>query len=192
MNIARGLYSRDSTAILDVDPQQSSTHWSRVGKLSGFDLPELVTLSDQSIEAELKRLKDKVKHVLIDCPPSIQAEQTRDALRLAHIAIVPVQPSPIDLWATVHIASVIREMNEVNPELRAAMLLNQLEPRTTLSRVMKGAVGQLGLPVFPIGLRRRAVYRNCLLDGRSVYDTGSRGKEAINEIETVIEEIFKL
>jgi len=192
MNIAKGLNSRSATAVLDVDPQQSSTHWSRVGKLSGFDLPEINTLSDQSIKVEVERLLDKVEHVVIDCPPSIQAEQTRDALSLADVAIVPVQPSPIDLWATVHIASVVKECNQENPNLRAAMVLNQLEPRTTLSRVMKNAVGQLGLPVLPIGLRRRAVYRNCLLDGRSVYDTGKRGEEAINEIETVIEEIFKL
>jgi len=192
MNIARGLNSRSATVVLDVDPQQSSTHWSRVGKLSGFDLPEIITLSDQSIALELNQLLDKVEHIVIDCPPSIEAEQTRDALKHANVAIVPVQPSPIDLWATVHIASVVKESNQENPDLRAAMLLNQLEPRTTLSRVMKNAVGQLGLPVLPIALRRRAVYRNCLLDGRSVYDTGSRGEDAIIEIETVIEEILKL
>ncbi|MDH5728239.1 MAG: AAA family ATPase, partial [Gammaproteobacteria bacterium] len=147
---------------------------------------------EQSVDEAIAKLSNQYEHIIVDCPPSIESAQTKATLNLADIAIVPVQPSPIDLWATVHIIGIIKESQARNPRLRAAMLLNQLEPRTTLSKVMKNAVGQFGLPVLPIGLRRRAIYRNCLLDGRSVYDSGVRAEDAIAEIETVIEEIFKL
>jgi len=191
MNVASGLNRRESTGILDADPQQSSTHWARVGNLSGFKSPNLVTLTDAPFNEQVKNLADKHHHVIIDCPPSIASSETHSALRIADIAIVPVQPSPVDLWATVHIASIVKDAGKENPNLKAFLVLNQLEPRTTLSRVMQGAMGQLGLPALHTALKRRAVYRNCLLDGRTVYDSGARGSEAIEEIEAIIEEILE-
>jgi len=192
MNLASGLNRRESTGILDADPQQSSTHWARVGNLSGFKSPDLLTLSDEPLEEQVKKLSDKHRYVIIDCPPSIDSPQTHKALRIADIALVPVQPSPVDLWATVHIASVVKEAHGENPELKAFLVLNQLEPRTTLSRVMQGALGQLGLPAIQTAIKRRAVYRNCLLDGRTVYDSGAKGSEAVEEIEAIIEEVINL
>jgi len=191
MNVASGLNRRASTGILDADPQQSSTHWARVGNLSGFKSPDLVTLSsDIPFGEQVKQLAEKHEYVVIDCPPSIDSRETHHALRVADVAVVPVQPSPVDLWATVHIANVVRDARQDNPDLEAYIILNQLEPRTTLSRVMQSAAGQLGLPALNTALRRRAVYRNCLLDGRTVYDSGARGAEAVEEIEAIIEEIF--
>ena len=192
MNVASGLNRRESTGILDADPQQSSTHWARVGNLSGFKSPDLLTLSDTPFNEQVKTLADKHRYVIIDCPPSIASPETHSALRIADVAIVPVQPSPVDLWATVHIASIVKEAHQDNPNLKALLALNQLEPRTTLSRVMQGAMGQLGLPVLLTPIKRRAVYRNCLLDGRTVYDCGVRGTDAIAEIEAIIEEVIKL
>lgn len=190
MNLASGFNRRESTGILDADPQQSSTHWARVGNLSGFVAPDLLTLTDEPMQDQVNELAAKHHFVLIDCPPSIASPETHSALRLADFALVPVQPSPVDLWATVHIANVVKEAQEDNPKLDAFIVLNQLEPRTTLSRVMQGAMGQLGLPALHTALRRRAVYRNCLLDGRTVYDSGVRGNEAVEEIEAIIEEVL--
>jgi len=192
MNVASGLNRRHSTGIVDADPQQSSTHWARVGNLSGFQSPDLITLTDDNLEEQVKLLTAKHNYVIVDCPPSIDSPQTHRALRIADVAIVPVQPSPVDLWATVHIASVVKDAIAENSQLKAFLVLNQLEPRTTLSRVMQGAMGQLGLPVLQTALRRRAVYRNCLLDGRTVYDSGVRGKDAVQEIESIIEEVLHL
>jgi len=192
MNLASGLFRRSETHMIDADPQQSSTQWSRVGNLSGFKAPSIENLENESIESLVNRLKDKYEYLVIDCPPSIHAPQTQEALLLADIAILPVQPSPIDLWATVHIAQTIKEIQKTNTNLRAFAVINQLEPRTTLSRVMQGALGQLSLPALPVAIKRRAIFRNCLLDGRTIYDCGSRGSDAIAEFEAIIEEVIKL
>lgn len=192
MNIGYALNLASSAAIVDADPQQSSTHWLRVGSLSGFDLPTVATLDNTALHQEVEKLEPKFDHIVLDCPPSIEATQTQEALLLADVALVPVQPSPVDLWATVHIATKVLEVRETNPRLKAVLLINQLEPRTTLSRVMKNAVGNLGLPALPIAIRRRAVFRNCLLDGRTVYHSGAKGNDAVKEINSIIEEIAKL
>jgi len=129
-------------------------------------------------------------HWLADCPPSIHAPQTRTALEAADLALIPVQPSPVDLWATAHIAQVVEEIQAANRALRAFLVVNQLEPRTTLSRLIGDALGELDLPALSIAVRRRAVYRNCVIEGRSVYDMGARGAAAVAEIEAIIEEVL--
>ena len=97
----------------------------------------------------------------------------------------------MDLWATAHIAQVVEEIRATNRQLRAFLVVNQLEPRTTLSKLIGSALGELDLPALVTTVRRRAVYRNCVIEGRSVYDMGVRGSAAVAEIEGIIEEVFR-
>jgi chromosome partitioning protein len=45
------------------------------------------------------------------------------------------------------------------------------------------------LPVAVTALRRRAIYRNSALEGRSVFDMGRRGTDAAAEIDLLISEV---
>jgi chromosome partitioning protein len=65
-----------------------------------------------------------------------------------------------------------------------------MEPRTTLSRLMPGALAELDLPVAETGLRRRSIHRHCILEGRTVFQAGRRGEPAAAEIEALIAEVF--
>jgi chromosome partitioning protein len=68
--------------------------------------------------------------------------------------------------------------------------MSQMEPRTTLSRLMPDAVSELDLPVARTSLQRRSIHRLCVLEGRSVFQTGRRGAAAAAEINELIAEIF--
>jgi chromosome partitioning protein len=188
LNLAAGLASRGSVVIVDADPQQSAYQWRLVGKDDSV-LPAVVAAAI-GLEKTVRALRDVHDHVVIDCPPSIKASQTEQALRLAEHALIPVQPSPIDLWATTHIARVVEKLRLVNPGLRALIVMSQMEPRTTLSRLMPEAAAELDLPVAASALRRRSIHRHCVLDGRSVFQAGRRGEAAANEIQELIAEIF--
>jgi chromosome partitioning protein len=170
--------------IVDADPQQSAYQWRLVGKDDSV-LPAVVAAAI-GLEKTVRALRDVHDHVVIDCPPSIKANQTEQALRLAEHALIPVQPSPMDLWATTHIARVVE-----NPGLRAVIVMSQMEPRTTLSRLMPEAAAELDLPVAASALRRRSIHRHCVLEGRSVFQAGRRGEAAANEIQELIAEIFE-
>lgn len=189
LNLACGLLRREPTAILDADPQGSAAQWRLIGG-AGAGLPAVHHDAENLAEA-VSALGGSHAFLVIDCPPSIHAPQTRQALALADRALIPVQPSPMDLWATVHIARVIAEARGDNPGLGAHLVINQLEPRTTLSRAMREAAGELELPVTRAAVRRRAIYRNCVLEGRSVFDVGSRGREAAAEIDALIAEVLE-
>jgi chromosome partitioning protein len=96
----------------------------------------------------------------------------------------------MDLWATVHIEQAIRQAHLTNPSLRALLVINQLESRTTLSRLVREALSEIALPVADTAVRRRAIYRSSALEGKSVFDMGRRGAEAGAELERLIEEVM--
>ncbi len=186
VNLACALNRIASTAILDADPQGSSLQWRAIAESD--DAPA-VFASDRQMDTILATRRSKYDHLIIDCPPSVNALQTNQALRVADLALIPVQPSPLDLWATAHIDDAIREAKRVNPDLRAVLVINQLEPRTTLSRIMRQALAELDVPAADTAIRRRAIYRAAVLEGKSVIDMGSRGRAAAEELEQLINEV---
>jgi chromosome partitioning protein len=189
LNLAAGLARHGSVVIIDADPQQSAYQWRLVGD-DHTALPSVIAAA-YGLDKTVRAMRDAHVHVVIDCPPSIKATQTEQALRLAEHALVPVQPSPMDLWATTHIARTIDKLRADNTRLRALIVMSQMEPRTTLSRLMPDAVAELDLPVAKTTLRRRSIHRHCALEGRSVFQAGRRGAAAATEIDELIAEIFK-
>ncbi|MFO7602726.1 MAG: ParA family partition ATPase [Gammaproteobacteria bacterium] len=187
VNLAMALARRANTLLLDADPQGSSLQWLAMAE--GHALPDVMD-PQQDLVAQVRELSQRYKNIVVDCPPSVQAPQTHAALQVCDLAIIPVQPSPVDLWATVHIQQAIEQAKRTNPKVSAWLVINQLEARTTLSRLVRDAVEEIDLPVARTAIRRRAIYRSSALEGKSVFDTGSRGAAAVAELNQLIEEVF--
>ena len=100
-----------------------------------------------------------------------------------------MQPSPLDLWTTVHIEQAVAKARGSNPGLRALLVINQLELRTRLSRLIREALAELELPAADTEIGRRAIYRASVLEGRSVLDMGCRGAAAAAEMGSLINEV---
>ena len=186
VNLAAGLAKTAGIAILDADPQGSALQWRAIAEETGR-LP--VFAIRPQISTQAAELLQEYTYIVIDCPPSVHAPQTTAVLEISNMALIPVQPSPMDLWASVHIEEVIVRARAANPALCAMLVINQLETRTTLSRLVREALGEIALPVADATLRRRAIYRNSALEGRSVFDMGRRGTDAAAEINRLISEV---
>ena len=68
---------------------------------------------------------------------------------------------------------------EANPGLQALLVINQLEPRTRLSQVMRDALAELSLPAAQSAISRRMIYKKSVIQGRSVLDVGSQGAASV-------------
>ena len=187
VNLAAALAERGSTVVLDADPQRSSLQWRAIAER---DDAVLVIDAVDDLRHRVQSAAGRYAQVVIDCPPSVQAAQTREALAVADLALIPVQPSPLDLWASVHIEHEVAAARERNPGLRAALVINQLEPRTRLSQLVRRALAELSLPVAETAIRRRMAYRSSVLEGRTVLDQGGRGEAAAEEIRQLIREVL--
>ncbi len=189
VNLAAALNARAPTILLDADPQESALQWAELGRDRAFRVVGAVGAVGGLDEVIAAAARDYT-YVLVDCPPSVHAVQTRQALGCADVALVPVLPSPFDIWASVHAEAEIQSARTGNPALRAFLVVNQLEPRTRLSNLMCRALAELSLPVAATAIRRRVVYRDAVLVGGSVGAVGKKGAAAAEEIEALIHEVL--
>ena len=189
INLAAGLAKQTSIAVVDADPQGSALQW-RAFSDEENKIP--VYRASTQLEHQAAELLQNYRYVVFDCPPSVHAPETISVLGFSDVALIPVQPSPVDLWATVHIEEAVLRAAETNKTLRALLVVNQLETRTTLSRLIRDALSEIGLPVANTALRRRAIYRNCALEGKSVFEMGRRGVDAAAEIDQLIREVIAI
>ena len=187
VNLAAVLSVSAPTIILDADPQGSSLQWR---ELADSASAVAVVSAVDDVASIARSLHREHEYLVIDCPPSVFAVQTARILAMCDVALIPVQPSPLDIWATVHIEDKVEEARRTNPGLHAVLVINQLEPRTTLSRLMREALAELRLPVAETAIRRRVAYRSSVLDGRTVMDTGTRGSAAAEDIRQLIDEVL--
>lgn len=188
VNLAAGLAKQKSAVLVDADPQGSALQWNAF-----TDTSDAITVieANGNLNTRLKELSKEYDYVVVDCPPSVHAPQTITVLEICDLALIPVQPSPVDLWATVHTEKAVQEANKSNAKLQAMLVINQLESRTTLSRLVRDALSEIGLPVAKTAIRRRAIFRNSVLEGKNVYEMGRRGIDAANEIDELIHEVIK-
>ncbi len=187
MNLAAGLARRDKTLVLDLDPQGSALQWASQGS-EAFPAPvkQIMGRWDSQV---LQQNYRAYRHLVLDCPPSLDSQSSLQALRACDVALIPVLPSPIDLWASLRLPQEIEEAKKSNPRLRAFLVLNQMELKSALSAAMHDALAEFDLPVLKASIRRRALYRSAALEGASVYQLGSRGLSAVAEIEAIINEV---
>jgi chromosome partitioning protein len=187
MHLAAGLARRGETVVVDLDPQGSALQWAGQG---GVPFPAPVKQMQGRWDAQtLQRTYKGYRYLVLDCPPALDSHAARQALRVCHIALIPVLPSPVDLWASLRLPQEITAARDENPLLKAYLVLNQLEPKSALSGAMRDALAEFDLPALNATMRRRAIYRNAALEGLTAYQMGGRATAAIEEVEAIIEEI---
>lgn len=191
VNLAAGFRRRAATVLLDADPQGSASQWARLGASDG-DLPPVARLDGADVGAAIQEAAAGNRHVLVDCPPHLGSAILREVLTAVDLVLIPVQPSPLDLWASVDMTAAIGEASSRNPRLKAYLVLNQLDSRNALSRSLHEALAEFEVPALKNGLSRRAAFRSAALEGMSVYALGGRGKSAVADVEAIIEEITQL
>ena len=189
VNLAAGLHRRGATVLLDADPQASACHWARAGDTSG-DLPLVRPLGDTAIAKVIQDAARVHRYVLVDCPPHLQSGALQQVMQAIDVVLIPVQPSPLDLWASVEMVDAVRAAQRSRRQLRACLVVNQFDRRNALSGAMQQALAEFDLPALANGLTRRAAFRSAALEGGSVYALGSRGAAAVADVEALIEEIL--
>jgi chromosome partitioning protein len=191
MNMAAGLARRGRTLVIDADPQGTASQWAAQAPDSA-PFPASVIRVGGALARELERFRPDYGFILVDCPPAPAGETVRTVLIGADSLLVPVLPSPVDLWASLAMARAVEDARLRNRALRARLVLNQLEPRSALTRDVGQALSEMDMPALRSGLGRRAVFRASVLDGSSVYAQGGRGAAAVAEVEAIIEEVLAL
>ncbi|MBI3507307.1 MAG: ParA family protein [Proteobacteria bacterium] len=174
-----------SVAAVDIDPQGSFSLWTDLraqarpdaglgfsfAKLSGWRLPH-----------ELDRLSREHDVVVVDSAPHAQSD-SRTAIRYSHLVLVPVQPSPMDLWATQPTLDLARAEKRL-----ALLVVNRMPPRSLLADEVARKLATIETPVANIVLGNRTAYASSLGLGLGVTEA-EPGSTAAQEMTRLAAEI---
>lgn len=173
--------------VIDIDPQGSLSLWveqrrvERNGNDIGFTFSQI---AGWRLAAEAERLARDHDAVLIDSPPHAETE-ARIAVRAATLVLVPLQPSPMDLWATRPTLELARA--ERRPVL---MVVNRMPARSRLAGEMSARLAALDIGVARSTLGNRVAFAESLAVGRGVSEA-EPGSAAAQEIAALAQEIWE-
>lgn len=167
LNLAGELAGRGRRVTpIDADPQGSALDWSQ--QRSREVLPRLfgvVGLARDTLHREAPELARDVDHVVIDGPPRV-AGLMRSALLAADLVLIPVQPSPLDGWASAEMLSLLSEARIYRPQLAARFVLNRCVARTVIARETAETLADHDPPVLASTIGQRIVFADAAQSGR--------------------------
>jgi chromosome partitioning protein len=186
VNLASALSKRDhKTLLIDADPQGSVLQWHSIASQHAFDvrhIPRPIPRED------LKALIRGHDHAVVDTPPAL-GEIIRSVVESSDLVIVPVGPSPLDIWSSKETFHLIRDAGRGTRERKAKLLICRKIPRTKVGREAREAMDTYGIEVFETEISQRIVYVEAMTSGLSVLDYAPKGGAAA-EIKELCEEII--
>ncbi len=183
-NIGAALAATRRVALLDIDPQHSLTRWHALRPPSAAGL-SCVDVSGWRVARELDRMRATYDVVVIDSPPQIDTD-ARLAIRGANLVLVPVQPSPPDLWAaegTLKLAAAEKR--------RAALVLNRLPSSGKLRDIMTKQLRAAGTPLLAAAIGNRTGFATAFAEGLGVTEAAPRSIAA-NELRALLTELLEM
>ena len=108
----------------------------------------------------------------------------------AERVLIPVQPSPYDLWASAEMVALIREAQVFRPALRAAFVINRRVSTTITGREARQSLAEQPLPALRSEVRQRIVFADSVAAGRLARETAP-DSVATREIAALADELLR-
>lgn len=184
-HLARALQLDGADVLLvDSDPQGSARDWAAVQE----DNPVTVVGIDRpTIDRDVKNVA-RVDYVVVDGAPQA-ADLAVSAIKAANFILIPVQPSPYDIWATADLVDLVKQRIEVTDgQLQAAFVVSRAIKGTRIGGEVTEALTGYELPVMDTRVTQRVIYPGTAAGGTTVLDSDPDG-DAAREIRALMAEI---
>jgi chromosome partitioning protein len=154
--IAANLAALSVAELLDADPQATCCYWKDRRKSAA---PNVTDVSLGRVAIRLQAHPSAVVDLPGASVPGIQ-----EALRAAHIIIVPVTYDQASLDALPATLELVRSVDR--PSI---LLINRLHPRTSFEGI-RTALSPLKMPICPVPIRERVIHRDWWTTGEVAAD----------------------
>lgn len=187
-HLARALQLKGHSVLLvDSDPQGSARDWAAVR--DDQEVP-VVGIDRPTIERDLKGLANK-DFVVIDGAPQAH-DLAVSAIKASNLILIPVQPSPYDVWATAALVDLVKQRIEITDgALKAAFVVSRAIKGTKLGSEVISALEDYGLPVLDTKITQRVIFPSSAGVGLTAMDQDPSG-EAAAEISALADEAIHL
>lgn len=188
VNIAATLArSGDRVLLLDADPQGSALDWAAARKKD--PLFTVVAFPRPTIHKEIEQIGRGYDHIVIDGPPRV-TDLARSAIMASDVVLVPVQPSPYDIWAAEEIVKMIAEAQVFKENLKSVFVINRKIVNTAIGRDVKEALSAYPIHTLASTICQRVVFAETAAQGLAVYEVDDSSL-ATSEIRLVTTELVE-
>jgi chromosome partitioning protein len=172
--------------LVDTDPQGSARDCRSANE--NCVLP-VIGLDKPTLSKDPRDFSKPHDIVVIDGAPQLK-EIAVAAIRVSDAILIPVQPSPYDIWATADLVGLIKARQEITDgKLQAAFIVSRAIQNTKLSNEVFEALSHYSLPVFQSMTCQRVVYAASARSELSVYD--AENEKAKREMQAIVEVLMQ-
>ncbi|MEZ6069476.1 MAG: ParA family partition ATPase [Pirellulales bacterium] len=188
-NLAHALTLDGHVVVLaDADPQGSLRDWHDAGKELGVPV---IGIDRESSISGVDGIVGDADFLIIDGAPQI-AKLSAACVRVADLVLIPVQPSPYDVWACADLVDLINARREVTGgKPAAAFVISRAIQNTKLSTEVAAVLRQYALPVLKSYTTQRVVYPTTAAEGQTVFADSAFGPAA-SEINAIKNEVLEM
>jgi chromosome partitioning protein len=178
-----------SVLLIDSDTQRSALDWAATrDKESIFGV---VGISTNNVHKEVKLLAPKYDFIVIDGPPRVY-DVAKSVIAASDFVLIPVQPSPYDIWAAEEIVKLIGEVKttlSAYKKILAGFVINRKIGNTVIGRDVSDALSSYPYPVLKSAVHQRISYAESAARGTSAIEEDPESI-AGKEIKALVEEII--
>lgn len=177
-----------SVLVVDSDKQATCVDWAEI---SSEDYFPVVGLADTDLEKPIKQLKTKYDYIVIDGAAKAN-KSTLSAIKASDLVILPVRPSPVDVWATRDVVEIIEARQEITDGWPVAGFLRSIVTKNTITlKKVEAALEEMPFSSLEQTYHKKEAYLLAMSDGLTAMETSKEAAEEINNITSEIEEFFK-
>lgn len=189
--IARAKKKRD-VLLVDGDEQRTALTFTDLRtELLGQPGYTAVSLHGAALRTQVRQMAGKYEDIVIDVGGR-DTGSLRAALTVTETLLIPVQPRTFDIWALDKMAELVAEAREINPTLRALVVLNAADAQGRDNEEAAAAVKEVkGLELLDMVIGRRKAFSNAAANGQSVIEYRPKDVKAIEELDELITCIYK-
>ena len=164
--------------LVDADPQGSALTWSSMR--SATPLFPVVGMAKPTLHKDLPSIAADYDVTIIDGAPRVN-NLGRAAILASNFVLIPVQPSPFDVWAADDTVQLVQEAQQFKETLKAAFAINRKIVNTAIGRDVVKAFKDAPFPVLGPTVSQRVLFAECAGQGLTVREIAPNS-EATREI----------
>jgi len=175
-----------SVLLVDSDPQGSCRDWASArDKEAPFTI---IGIDRPIVHEQVPKLAVNYDFVIIDGAARISTISI-SAIMASDLILIPIQPSPLDIWAAHEVIELIKEATIYKPTIASAFLVNRKIGNTTIGREVKEVLAEYQIPILDSTINQRVSFAEALNTGETVLETAPRSLAA-KEINSLTKEII--